>query len=526
MNQPSRKRRARLVTPDNVSFVEATYSDTSHQARGLFMGGYYALLGLSALGLFTLIATFPDYVIPFVLIAAPVIWGYQHWLKQKRKGLPILPIFLTQQGLVYAMPLFAYRHEIPSNYEKVLLTSSIVTCLFFLCLMGGWSFVIKRGERTSSKFDLSLGKGIDAEKKCFTLASGLLFLAVLFHFSSRTGLIWDLLPPSLRGFFPIIRTFASAAAMLGALLGGLVLGKVAEPGKKILFWVLILIICLFSMADVLISAASSIVLASIVGMALGKGKPPWVLLAVTLAIVAFLNQGKTDLRERYWVPGTLTTELHFEKMPEFYLDWIETSSSAMFGSSDKNSVAPEEGMSIFERINNLQNTLYVVDAIEYKNRPILMGETYSLIPPLFIPRALWKNKPFAHEGQAILNVHFERQASREDTEKVFIAWGLLPEAIGNFGVWGGPIIFGCILGAALGWLERTSMRKRVMSVEGFILGGLLLITAGSYEMVASVLLTSTFQFLVAVSIAGSGLYILFKRETEEESGPRPNKYYQ
>ena len=526
MNPPPRKRRARLVTPDNVSFVDATYSDTSHQARGLFQGGYYALLGLFVLGLITLVITYASYAIPFLLISAPALWGYHYWLKQNRKGLPILPIFLTQQALVYAMPLFAYRHEIPSNYEKVLLTSSIITALFFLCLMGGWSFAVNRGERKGSKFDLSLGKGLEAEHKCFTLAMGLLFLAVLFHFCSRTGLIWDLLPASLRGLFPIIRTFASASAMLGALLGGLVLGKVSEPGKKMMFWILILIICLFSMADVLISAASSIVLASIVGMALGKGKPPWALLAVTMAIVAFLNLGKTDLRERHWVPGTLTTELHFEKMPEFYLDWIETSSSVMFGSSEKNSVAPEEGMSIFERINNLQNTLYVVDAIEYKNRPILAGETYALIPPLFIPRALWKNKPFAHEGQSILNVHFERQASKEDTEKVFIAWGLLPEAIGNFGVWGGPIIFGFMLGAGLGWLERTSMRKRVMSVEGFILGGLLLITAGSYEMVASVLLTSTFQFLVAVTIAGSGLYILFKRESEEERGPRPNEYYQ
>jgi hypothetical protein len=184
-------------------------------------------------------------------------------------------------------------------------------------------------------------------------------------------------------------------------------------------------------------------------------------------------------------------------------------------------------MSIFERINNLQNTLYVVDAIEHRNKGILVGETYALIPPLFIPRAFWADKPGAHEGQAILNVHFGRQTSMEDTKKVFIAWGLLPEAIGNFGVWGGPIIFGLTMGLGLGWLERASMRKRVMSVEGLILGGLLLITAGSYEMVASVLLTSTFQFLVAVTVAGAGLFILFKREKEQETkGPRPNQYYQ
>ena len=527
MNHSPRKRRARRVKPGNVSFVEATYTDTSHQARGLFRGGYYALLIISTLGLATLVMTYADYALPYVMIVAPAILGYRYWLNQNRNGLPILPIFLTQQGLVYALPLFAYRHEIPGNYEQVLITSALITGIFFTCVMSGWNFVINRGERTPSKFDLSLGKGQEAEVKCFTLASGLLVLAVLFHFGSRTGLIWNLLPPSLQGVFPILRTFASAAAMLGALLGGLVLGKVSEPGKKLLFWVLVLMICLFSMVDVLISAASSIVLASIVGMALGKGNPPWGLLAATLGIVGFLNQGKTDIRERYWVPGTLETQLNFENLPQFYLDWIETSNETIFGSKKKNSVAPEEGLSIFERINNLQNTLYVVDAIEHKNKAILAGETYALIPPLFIPRAFWPDKPFAHEGQAILNVHFGRQASKEDTEKVFIAWGLLPEAIGNFGVWGGPVLFGLLMGAALGWLERTSMRKRVMSVEGFILGGLLLITAGSYEMVASVLLTSTFQFLVAVTVAGSGLFILFKKEQEEEAkGPKPNQHYQ
>ena len=137
MNQPRRKRRARLVRPDNVNFAEATYTDTSRQARGLFRGGYYALLIISALGLATLVLTYADYALPYVMIVAPAILGYRYWLNQNRNGLPILPIFLTQQGLVYAMPLFAYRHEIPSNYEQVLTTSALITGIFFTCVMAG-----------------------------------------------------------------------------------------------------------------------------------------------------------------------------------------------------------------------------------------------------------------------------------------------------------------------------------------------------------------------------------------------------
>ena len=146
-----------------------------------------------------------------------------------------------------------------------------------------------------------------------------------------------------------------------------------------------------------------------------------------------------------------------------------------------------------------------------------MGKTYALIPPLFIPRVFWPDKPRTHEGQVMLNLHFGRQATIEQTEQTYIAWGLLPEAVGNFGIVGGPIFLGGILGWILGWLERVSLYKRIFSVEGLILIGTLLLFAGSYEMVASVLLTATFQFLVAVMIGGLMLLAVFGRSEQPES---------
>jgi hypothetical protein len=86
-------------------------------------------------------------------------------------------------------------------------------------------------------------------------------------------------------------------------------------------------------------------------------------------------------------------------------------------------------------------------------------------------------------------------------ERTFIAWGLLAEGIGNFGLWLGPVFIGLLAGMVTGWLEAWSMRKEFFSVEGFLALGLLLQTLISYEMVSSIMVTSAFQ-MVVVCLAG------------------------
>lgn len=516
-NDRAVRRRSKTVT----GFLGANFSTISTDARDLYRTGWFVLTCVVLIGIFGLYQRGPSLIPSFLVITVPALVCFRLWFRAETLGLPILPIILVQQAVVYAIPVFGYAGDMPDEYADIFFLSSALTGIFFVCLYAGWRMVYGRVRSKPSRLNLSLGEGKEANQKCLNLAYALLFASIAYHVLWRSGILAQLLP---NGIISIVRTFSGAAAMLGALLGGIVVGKITEIGKRTLFWLFIITLACISLIDVLLSDASRVIIAAVVGMSLGKGKPPWVLLAVTFFSVGFLNQGKVDIRERYWEQGTNSTNLTFAELPDFFFDWLGTSTRLTLGGGEEDeSAQEEEGASVFKRINNLQNTLFVVDAIQRHNKPLLTGDTYTLIPPLFIPRALWKGKPRAHKGQAILNVHFGRQRNEAATHRVYIAWGILPEAIGNYGVYMGPIILGLVLGASLAYLERVSLRKRVLSVEGMTLGGLLLITAGSYEMVASVLLTSTFQFLVAVGVAGFGLYLLFQGKTTDDEIETVNK---
>jgi len=58
------------------------------------------------------------------------------------------------------------------------------------------------------------------------------------------------------------------------------------------------------------------------------------------------------------------------------------------------------------------------------------------------------------------------------------------------------------LGLFFAWVENLSSRKLVVSLEGFLSLNLLMSLMNSFEMVASVLVTSTFQSMVIILAAG------------------------
>jgi hypothetical protein len=527
MTSPAPQPRAKSGPPKDLGILGIDFGVLSTRSSTLFRASTVVIAILSAVATSRLLLTHPDFVLPFLLIAVPLIAGLYLWSTGGNHGLPLLPIFLLQQGLVYALPLLTNHPGLKFVNHEVILSSCLDVGLFLLLCLAGWFLGKSATVSRPSRANLNMsGTGSDFDR-CLNVSFVLLAVCLGFHLLSRSGLLFQILPGAAR-LFPVIRTSATAAGTLGALFGALAIGSKPGLPRAWIYWALLAGIFCLSVADVLLSGASGIVLSAAVGLALGKRKVPVKFLICTFSIVAFLNQGKFVMRDRYWGADSNTSGTSLVGLPGFYAEWAAESAACLAGTSSsgilrKNNDDEGQGQSFLERINNLQNMTYVIECFSQRRTAPMMGETYALIPPLFVPRFMWSEKPRTHEGQIRLNLHFGRQSSVEQTEKTYIAWGLLPEAVGNFGPRLGAIVLGLVLGFTMGWVETVSRRKRIFSVEGMVLSGVLLITATSYEQVASVFLTAMFQFLVAITIGGFLLRSWFGHGESEATSPRKSR---
>ena len=470
---------------------------------GIFLRGLVSLWTLAMIaGAILLFWNGEAYAIPFAIVAAASLIALTIWKKNTKGGIPFLLFITIQQGVVFLMPLYIANPGLLEYTPEVVMTSALAIALFLALLPLGWMMGIQQANPLPSRLNISADDRENAHVLAMRIAMALLSVALMI----------EMVPffVHLGGLVPVLSAGSGAAATLGAMLGGYAIGVSGK--NKSAFWILLALLFFVAIRDVLISAASSFVIASILGLALGSRKIPWMVLVIVIGLLTFLSAGKFTLREKYWKESN-TTGVTLTGLPALYAEWSRASMVALQGKEDQatltaREVAKSDSGSFGQRINNFVNMAFVVRALENQRISPLYGATYAVIPPLFIPRILWPTKPRAHAGQILLNVHFERQ--REvDTERTFIAWGLLSEAVGNFGVWGGAAFLGIVLGYLLGYLETWSRLKELFSVEGLILMGLWLKLMVSYEMVSSVFLTSTFQMLVVIAVGGGMLRSIF-----------------
>jgi hypothetical protein len=245
----------------------------------------------------------------------------------------------------------------------------------------------------------------------------------------------------------------------------------------------------------------SVLSSAIVGTAAGRGRIPWILVGVTFAVVSFLHLGKADMRERYADPKTnedgRTLYARTVGLPLFYLEWCETSLHNIAADKPSTRHADTQDRGLLSRFDNLETLNSVLDSLK-SGVPLFGGRSYTMIPMLAVPRLLWADKPRTHDAQVQFNLHFGRQKNEKETFQTYIAVGLLPEAVGNFGTVLGPTIIGIILGWLAGWLERTASNKQIVSLEGMLIFAGVSNLALSFEMSAAVLITATLQIACGV----------------------------
>jgi hypothetical protein len=426
-------------------------------------------------------------------------------------GLPLLPMIVAQNLIIYGVPILASHENILAYPASFVSEAGFEVLILDVAIVVAWSIGMKT-MRPGPPISYVLHEVNKAGAKGWRRMGFFLILcATAYQVLTGFNLLDSLYSILPSGGDSMINALISVITACGFFLVSMVIGENEAPVmEKVLFWGLLVANSLISASGFLLAGVAAYIASVAVGLFWSSGKMPWRYLAVSLLTLAFFNLGKTTMRERYWISDEArNSNMSIAEIPACYEEWSVVSFDALIANDHRTHSGANDpvfqthkNQTLLDRIDNLQNLLFVIDAIDTEHITPLKGKTYSLIPPLLVPRVLWPDKPRSHEGQILLNVHFGRQ-DLNSTLSTYIAWGLLPEAYGNFGQYYGSIILGLALGLFFAWVENFTARKLLLSTEGLVSLSIFMNLMNSFEMVASVLVTSTFQSMVIVLAASA-----------------------
>lgn len=460
------------------------------------------VVGLLAAAIILLVAFELPHADALALIVAGCGLPLVLWLRQRGPGLPLLALVALQTLAVFGTPILTRNPNLDGYPAGEIFSAAREILYFCLALCLGWTLARPGATANRPPRFCWLLKFIRAEKPETMQRGALLLVAApaLFLLGQNEGWLDSVFQALPSGSFSLVRTLSDASLIAGCLIGGYTFGaRTMSTRAGVLFWLLQLALFLLNSVSILLSTNAGMIAATALGMFLGARRPPWLYLAVVMAALSLLNLGKFEMRALYWNDYGHSRRISVASFPSYYAEWVGRSID-LAEAGDSADKGAEAGQRLTDRLDNLQNLLFAQESVEYRGIPLLGGATYSVIPPLIIPRVFWPDKPRSHEGQVMLNVHFGRQRL-EDTFTTYVAWGLLAEAYANFGALFGALFCGALLGFAVGHLERWAKPYPITSLQAFFF---LIVSVNlllSFEMVASVWITSVFQMLVALVVA-------------------------
>lgn len=440
------------------------------------------------------------------------------WAHSRRAGLPIVTMLGAQTIAFYATPIFVKNPDVMAYGLTAINAVALDVLLFGIALAGGWFHAannIRYNPRPSyHRFGFIGGAN---EQRLVTLAPILLGVSVGYLLLNLLQLLFFV--PAGGG--PILRAIADSAGVGGALLGAYFVGMGLLRGLyRTLYWILIVGHCVLTIYNYTLFPAAGLLMAMMLGLFLGGGRLPIVPFVVTILVLSFFNLSKFEMRRKYWEEGEAYANQGLAELPSRFTEWATYSWEALTTEQAKEQETKRETQQLSKRVNNLSNLLDARVAMEQYGVKPYGGGSYTIIPLLFIPRMLWiwdGEKPRTHEGMVRLNIHFGRQ-TREESLTTYISWGLLPEAYANFGSIWGPIVIGLALGFFAGFLERWARPFPFTSLEALIFLSIAVQFGTSFEMVASVWLTSMFQMVIAL-ILGTAFFVTKVKPPKQVAAP-------
>jgi hypothetical protein len=398
------------------------------------------------------------------------------WTRKMEYNFPVFEVFIVTNLTSYGIPLLSEHDAVRIFREEVRQDSALLVIAFLLS-----ACLAYYGTRAIPRDDSFWIKPVLARPNKQWMLNGLILstlytLVVPFLYAPPLGV-----EGILRAVFFGIGTSCIFIIAVAWGLGRLQRGEKAQVA-------VCLVLQFFLLSSALeLRAGTATVLLGIIGFFFGARRIPYVTLALALVVIAVLNIGKYDLRQKYW-----TSESEFQprltELPTLYVEWFE---AGIHPESQRNAKA---GRLLLERNSLLQMLCLVVDQSP-DPLPFLSGKTYAQIPGQFVPRIFWPEKPRGHISTYTLGIYYGLQ-DEDATYTTTIAFGFLPEAYANFGVWGVAGL-GVVCGFCFRKITLMSVRSPIFSYGGL---AMILLTAWSFqtELPVSAWLSSLFQGAVSV----------------------------
>ena len=466
---------SRALSPDPHGL--AAPGAPSVQRRRRMLGAFKIFAAIVAVYLAWRLAVDPGWTkLAAAVVAAGALFPAYLWCAGRVGGVPLFPLFSVTYLWTYAYPLAGGNPEVEAYGHELTLFAGLAVAAALGIGTLAWYMVVKRPYRLPGNLrEMAAGRGD-------WLLIGTIFGAVLFTMSVIAH--WQVFG---EGIFSVVRAALIGLCSVGIFALAYRLGRGELPQlRKIFFVAAFLLYLVTQMATLLIVSGLVAVALFAVGYAVGARRLPLGWIVALIAAFALLHVGKHDMRERYWYPPQAVQPWEY---PAFFTEW--------FGHGVRRIVTPdptESAQLIYERVGLVQLLLRVLDEAPERT-DYLMGETYAVVPQLLVPRLFNPDKPSAHEGTTILNVHYGLQ-SREDTLSTTIGWGLLNEAIANFGV-AGIVLFGLVMGGVYGWVTRVTADAPLLSLR-MLVAITFMGFAIQTEFTAGVYVSALFQSLVAL----------------------------
>ena len=398
------------------------------------------------------------------------------WCAGRVGGVPLFPLFSISYLWTYAYPLASGNPDVESFGEDLTLSAGLTVAAALIVGTFVWYLVVRRPYRLPPRIREMVGGKGDYLLIAMIAGAALLTMSV--------NAYWAIFS---EGVFSIVRSSLVGLSSVGIFTVAYRLGRGELTRiKKVAFIATFLFYLVTQMVTLLLVGGLVAIALFAIGLAIGGRRIPWAWIGGLLVVFAFLHAGKSDMREQYWYPPQPIQPWHY---PEFFAEWIE------FGVHKISNPDPSEiAQPLYERVGLVHLLLRVLDESPRQTR-YLMGETYAVIPQLLVPRIFDPDKPSAHEGTTILNMHYGLQ-SREETLSTTIGWGLLNEAVANFGVVG-ILLFGIFTGGVYGWVTRMTADAGLLSLR-MLVAITFMAFAIQTEFTAGVYVSALFQSLVAL----------------------------